>query len=294
MLPTCMVAGWREARLSFRTLAVVAPLLSFLALACGGGNELILATTTSTQDSGLLDQLVPLFERESGYRVKTIAVGSGQALRMGEQGEADVILSHSPEAEEAFMAAGHGVDRRLVMHNDFVIVGPAGDPAGVAGLASATEALSRIAETGSTFLSRGDDSGTHARERKLWEAAGLTPSGSWYQETGQGMGQTLVIASDKRGYTLSDRGTFLAQEANLDLATLLEGDPALFNVYHVILVNPDKHPRINAAGARAFSQFITSAAVQEMIRNFGVDRFGEPLFVPDAYLESTPPMNTQP
>ncbi len=281
--------------MSSRAGLVLASLaLLFAFLACGDTNELILATTTSTQDSGLLDRLVPLFEKETGYHVKTIAVGSGQALRLGEEGEADVVLAHSPEAEEAFMAAGHGVDRRLVMHNDFVVVGPAADPARIAGLNSASAALARIAEAGSLFLSRGDDSGTHVRERKLWEAAGVTPSGSWYQETGQSMGQTLVIASDKRGYTLSDRGTFLAQAKKLDLAILLEGDPGLFNVYHVIVVNPDKHPRVNGEGARAFSRFITSSVVQEIIRNFGVDRYGEPLFVPDAYIESTPGMEAQP
>lgn len=271
-------------------------LLSALSLlaACAGGREIILATTTSTQDSGLLDGLVPTFEEQTGYRVKTIAVGSGQALRLGAEGEADVLLVHSPEAEAEFMAAGHGIDRRLVMHNEFVIVGPPDDPAGIRGLASAEEALARIAAAEALFISRGDDSGTHARERKLWQEAGIVPGGRWYQETGQGMGQTLIIASQKGGYTLTDRGTYLAQRRNLELEVLVEGDPGLFNVYHVIVVNPAKHPRINAEGARAFAQFITSTQAQEVIRSFGAERFGEPLFTPDAYVEPAPEMGSPP
>lgn len=264
-------------------------LLSATAFACaGGGDTLILATTTSTQDSGLLDELVPRFEGETGYRVKTIAVGSGAALRLGQEGEADVVLAHDPDAEEAFMMEGHGVNRRLVMHNDFILVGPEADPAGIRGAASATEAFRRIAESEALFLSRGDRSGTHVKELALWRMAGITPSGGWYQETGSGMGQTLLIASDKQGYTLADRATYLVQEDNTDLALLLEGDPALFNEYHVIQVNPAKSSRINAEAAAAFVEFITSPEAQELIRMFGVDRFGEPLFVPDAYLESTP------
>ncbi len=259
-----------------------------LSIACAGGNDLILATTTSTQDSGLLDLLVPMFERESGYRLKPIAVGSGQALRLGEEGEADVLLVHSPDAEEDFMAAGHGDDRRLVMHNDFVLVGPPDDPARIAGRASASDALARISEARSLFVSRGDESGTHAKELKLWDTAGIEPGGSWYQETGLGMGQTLQVADQKRGYTLSDRGTYLAQRDNLDLAILLEGDPALFNVYHVIVVSRDKHPSVNAEGARAFARFITSPPAQQAIRDFGVAEYGQPLFVPDAYIESSP------
>jgi tungstate transport system substrate-binding protein len=187
-----------------------------LAVACGGaGDELILATTTSTEDSGLLDVLVPLFEERTGHAVKTIAVGSGAALRLGEEGEADVILAHSPDAEEEFMASGHGANRRLVMHNDFVIVGPAGDPAGIRGLDDAAEAFRRIAAAGAAFLSRGDESGTNTKELKIWGSAGVNPSGRWYQETGTGMGPTLLVADEKGGYTLSDRGTYLAQRDNL-------------------------------------------------------------------------------
>ncbi len=262
--------------------------LALPALACGDSREVILATTTSTQDSGLLDVLVPAFEKETGYSVKTIAVGSGQALRLGEQGEADVILAHSPQAEEDFVAAGHGIERQPVMHNDFVIVGPREDPAGIAGVSSAADALKRIAQSGAVFLSRGDQSGTNARELALWKNAGVEPSGGWYQETGQGMGATLTIAEEKRGYTLSDRGTYLSQRHNLHLSVLVQGDPGLFNIYHVMVVNPEKHSKVNADGARAFADFVTSAQTQELIRGFGIDQFGEPLFVPDAYVKSTP------
>lgn len=262
--------------------------VTLLALSCGDSREVILATTTSTQDSGLLDVLVPAFEKETGYSVKTIAVGSGQALRLGEQGEADVILAHSPQAEEDFVAAGNGIERQPVMHNDFVIVGPREDPAGIAGSASAADALKRIAQSGAIFLSRGDQSGTNARELALWKQAGVQPSGSWYQETGQGMGATLTIAEEKRSYTLSDRGTYLSQRHNLHLSILVQGDPGLFNIYHVMIVNPEKHSTVNVDGARAFADFITSAQTQELIRGFGIDQFGEPLFVPDAYVKSTP------
>jgi len=224
-----------------------------------------------------------MFEKQYGYHVKTIAAGSGQALRMGEEGEADVILAHSPEAEEEFMAAGHGIERRPVMHNDFVIVGPPQDPAGVRSAPSAQEAMARIAAAGSRFVSRGDQSGTHTIELSLWRAAGLDPAGKpWYVETGQGMGATLNVADDLRGYTLSDRGTYLAQRDNLGLAIVYQGDPALWNVYHVIVVDPRKHPSVNAGAARDFAAFITSPQVQEIIGSFGVERFGEPLFVPDA------------
>lgn len=251
-------------------------------LACSGENELILATTTSTQDSGLLDVLIPMFEDQYDYKVKTIAVGSGQALEMGARGEADVLLAHSPKAEEEFMAAGNGESREAVMHNDFVIVGPSDDAAGIMGLESAADALAMIAEAEAPFLSRGDESGTHSKELSLWSTMGIEPSGNWYQETGQGMGATLNVASEKEGYTLTDRGTFLAQRANLDLEVLVEGDPALFNNYHVIVVNPEKHDEVNVEAARDFASFILSAPIQETIRGFGVAEFGEPLFVPDA------------
>ncbi len=254
----------------------------FLAAAPPAERIVILATTTSTQDSGLLDELLPLFEKQTGYQVKTIAVGSGQAIAMGKRGEADVLLVHSPEAEKALVAEGSGVNRRIVMHNDFILVGPAADPAGIA-KHTAAESFQRIAATKSLFLSRGDNSGTHAQELKLWKAAGIPFEGqTWYQQTGQGMGQTLAIATEKKAYTLSDRGTYLALRKKLGLPILHEGDPALRNVYHVIEVNPARFPKANAAGARAFADFMVSKPVQARIKEFGISLYGSPLFFPDA------------
>ena len=248
-----------------------------------GQRNIILATTTSTQDSGLLDVLIPLFEKKTGYFVKTIAVGSGQAMMMGQKGEADVLLVHSPAAEEKFMAGGYGVNRRLVMHNDFVVVGPAADPAGIKGTKSAGAAFKRIATAGAVFMSRGDNSGTHAKEKAIWKAAGINPEGQkWYQQTGLGMGQTLNVVSEKQVYTLADRGTYLALKKRLDLVILVEGDRDLLNIYHVIEVNPAKWPKVNAGGARAFADFMVSPETQGLIREFGVDKFGSPLFFPDA------------
>ena len=251
-----------------------------------GSDELILATTTSTQDSGLLDVLIPQFEKEHDYKVKTIAVGSGEALRLAGEGEADVVLAHSPKAEEDFMAAGNGKSRLVVMHNDFIIVGPVDDPAGIKGATNAGDAFKKIATAEALFLSRGDQSGTNTKELSLWTSAGIQPSGTWYQETGQGMGATLNVASDKQGYTLSDRGTYLAQKSNLDLDLLVEGDKALFNQYHVIVVDPKKHSNVNAEGARAFASFITSPTVQATIAQFGVKEYGQALFIPDAGKEA--------
>jgi tungstate transport system substrate-binding protein len=245
--------------------------------------NLILATTTSTQDSGLLDALIPMFEKQTGYFVKTIAVGSGQAMKMGEKGEADVLLVHSPDAEKKFMEGDYGINRKLVMHNDFVIVGPADDPAKIKGSKSVAEAFKKIADSGSLFLSRADNSGTNAKEKKIWKAAGINPQGQkWYQETGLGMGQTLNVASEKKGYTLTDRGTFLALQKHLGLVIIVEGDPLLLNVYHVIEVNPAKWPKVNSAGAKAFSDFMVSKKTQDFIKTFGVEKFGSPLFFPDA------------
>jgi len=263
--------------------AVAVSLVGLAAVACSGGDEeLILATTTSTQDSGLLDVLVPEFEDQYDCNVKTIAVGSGEALRLGSEGEADVLLVHSPKAEEEFMTAGNGESRELVMHNDFIIVGPADDPAGFAGSETAADAMAKIAAAEATFLSRGDESGTHTKELSLWTAAEIEPAGSWYQETGQGMGATLNIANEKQGYTLSDRGTYLAQGGNLDLEILYEGDPGLNNVYHVIVVDPEKHSEVNPECARDFADFMVAADTQDIIGTFGLDEFGEPLFFPDA------------
>jgi len=245
--------------------------------------NLILATTTSTQDSGLLDVLVPLFEKKTGYFVKTIAVGSGQAMAMGQKGEADVLLVHSPAAEKKFMADGFGVERLIVMHNDFVVVGAPADPAAIKGAKTTPEAFKKIASANALFLSRGDNSGTHAKEKTIWKAAGIDPAGQkWYQETGLGMGQTLNVAAEKKGYTLTDRGTWLALQKNLGLPILKEGDPILLNVYHVIGVNPVKWPKVNADGAKAFSDFMVSAETQGIIKTFGVEKYGGPLFFPDA------------
>jgi tungstate transport system substrate-binding protein len=244
---------------------------------------IILATTTSTQDSGLLDVLLPAFEKKTGYFVKTISVGSGQAMAMGQKGEADVLLVHSPTAEKKFMDEGFGADRRLVMHNDFIILGPAEDPAGIKGMKSGAEAFKKIAASGTLFVSRGDNSGTHSKEKDIWKVAGVQYEGEkWYQQTGLGMGQTLNVAAEKKGYVLADRGTYLALAKTLKLAILVEGDAVLLNIYHVIEVNPAKWPKVNFAGAKAFADFMVSKEIQETIRTFGVDKFGSPLFFPDA------------
>ncbi len=247
--------------------------------------NLILATTTSTQDSGLLDVLIPLFEKETGYTVKVVAVGTGQALQMGQQGNADVLLVHAPSSEKTYMDGGFGKDRFLVMHNDFVIVGPTADPAGIKGDAKAVDAFQKIAGSGATFISRGDQSGTNTKELGIWKSAGLDPAGqkpSWYVESGQGMGATLTIASEKGAYTLTDRATYLANKANLQLDILVEKDSSLLNVYHVITVNPDKWPKVNYTGALAFAKWITDPATQTVIGQFGVDKYGQQLFIPDA------------
>jgi tungstate transport system substrate-binding protein len=244
---------------------------------------IILATTTSTQDSGLLDVLIPVFEKNTGYFVKTIAVGSGQAMAMGQKGEADVLLVHSPAAEEKFVSEGFGINRRLVMHNDFIIVGPPEDPAKIKGTKSSSEAFKKIASGNALFLSRGDNSGTHAKEKDIWKAAKINQEGEkWYQQTGLGMGQTLNVAAEKKGYTLTDRGTYLAMKKSLGLDILVEGDAILLNIYHVIEVNPTKWPKINVAGAKAFADFMVSRETQDIIRTFGVEKFGSPLFFPDA------------
>lgn len=255
----------------------------FAAKAAPKQKNIILATTTSTQDTGLLDLLIPIFEKKTGYFVKTIAVGSGQAMAMGQKGEADVMLVHSPDAEKKFVEEGYGINRRLVMHNDFIIVGPAEDSAKIKTVKSAAEAMKLIAQANALFISRGDNSGTHAKEKTLWKKAEITPQGQkWYQETGLGMGQTLNVAAEKKGYTLADRGTYLAMKKNLGLDILVEGDAALLNIYHVIEVNSAKWPKANAAGAKAFADFMVSKKTQGIIKTFGIDKFGSPLFFPDA------------
>ena len=258
-------------------------LLLVLGVACGSGNDVILATTTSTHDSGLLDVLVPAFEEETDYNVKIIAVGTGQALEMGRRGDADVLLVHAPSAEEEFVAEGHGVNRLLVMHNDFIIVGPADDPAGVAATADALAAMRAIAHAGADFISRGDDSGTHKLELSLWRDLGLDPiDEDWYVEAGQGIGATLQVANQREAYTISNRATYLALLDVLDSQVLSEGDPRLLNIYHVMQVNPDRFDAVNEAGARAFAEFLVSDEAQAIILEFGVEKFGQPLFVPDA------------
>lgn len=262
-------------------IAVLA-MLFFTLPALAAPKTVILATTTSTQDSGLLDVLIPLFEKESGYQVKTISVGSGQAMKMGEKGEADVLLVHSPDAEKKFMSDGFGVTRRLVMHNDFIILGPTADPAKVKG-ATAADAMKRIARSGAIFVSRGDNSGTHAKEKGLWKGAAVSPEGEkWYQQTGLGMGQTLNVAAEKKGYVLADRATWLALKKNLGFEILVEGDGKLLNIYHVIEINPVKWPKVNTPGGKAFADFMVTKKTQEQIGRFGVDKFGAPLFFPDA------------
>jgi len=244
--------------------------------------SLILGTTTSTEDSGLLDVLVPRFEKERRIEVKVIAVGSGAALRMAERGDVDVVLVHSPTSEQRYVEAGDLVDGRLVMHNDFLIVGPAEDPAGIRKLTSINEVMRTIAAR-AIFISRGDDSGTHTQELALWAAARIDPKSlARREETGQGMGATLNIADQKRAYTLTDRGTYLALRRRLGLAILFQGDPGLRNVYHVYAVNPKKHQSVKAAEARAFIDFMVSAPIQRLIAAFGRDTYGEPLFFPDA------------
>ena len=264
-------------------ISLFAAALIAVAPAAAQEKNLILATTTSTQDTGLLDVLVPAFEKQSGFVVKTIAVGSGQAMTMGQKGEADVLLVHSPDAEKKFMEDGFGTRRLLVMHNDFIIVGPAADPAKIKGTQSSAEALKKIGAGGGTFISRGDKSGTHSKELSLWKAVGVTPEGqAWYQQTGLGMGQTLNVASEKGFYTLADRGTYLAMKKTLSLDILVEGEKSLLNVYHVIEVSQAKWPKVNAAGAKAFADFMVAAETQKLIGSFGVEKFGAPLFVPDA------------
>lgn len=283
-----LIAAWlHQKHMSRSLLGLLAAALATFAPAAGRaptavGDSIILATTTSTQDSGLLDMLVPRFEQESGIHVKVIAVGSGAALRMASTGDADVILVHAPEAEKKYVEAGDLIEGRQVMHNDFVIVGPPEDPAGVGRMQSAADAMRAIADRG-VFISRGDDSGTHAQELVLWASASVDPrSMGRREETGQGMGATLTVADQKPAYALTDRGTYLALRTRLRLAIVFQGDSSLRNVYHVYVVNPDRHQRAEAAGARAFAAFLVSPLIQRAIGDFKRQEYGEPLFFPDA------------
>ncbi|MDP2918700.1 MAG: substrate-binding domain-containing protein [Dehalococcoidia bacterium] len=273
LVVTAVGCGTRPAQTSNATETPPAP----------ANPDIILATTTSTRDSGLLDVLLPIFEQKTGYRVKPIAVGSGQAMAMGGRGEADVLLVHAPDSEVKFMQAGHGVNRKLVMHNDFIIIGPDADTAGIKGMTVAVDALKKISTSNAIFVSRGDNSGTHQLELKLWKLASIEPKGqTWYQETGQGMGATLNITAEKGGYTITDRATYLSTEKTTNLKILAEKDPILLNIYHVIQVNPAKSEKINAAGARAFVDFMVGADTQKMLGEFGKDKYGQALFFPDA------------
>lgn len=245
-------------------------------------SEVIFATTTSVQDTGLLDVIVPMFEKTSGYRVKAIAVGTGQALAMAARGEADVVLAHAPDTEKKYIADGTLTNRRLMMHNWFLLAGPPADPVKIKGLTKAGDALKKIAEAKAAFVSRGDDSGTHKLEMQLWEKAGIAPGGAWYLQAGQGMGRTLGIAGEKQAYVITDRATYLAFQKTTGLTALVEGDPTFLNIYHVMEVNAEKFPKVNAAGGKAFADFLLSAPVQDILKTFGKEKFGEPLFSPDA------------
>lgn len=245
--------------------------------------KLVLATTTSTQDSGLLDYLLPDFEEQFGVKVDVIAVGTGQAIALGEDGNADVLLVHARAKEDEFMNAGHGTRREDVMYNDFVILGPEADPAGIKGTTSAAEAFKKIAETQSPFISRGDESGTHTKELSIWKKAEVEPAGDWYVSAGQGMGEVLTMANEQQTYTLSDRATYLARtKEGTELVILVEGDKDLFNPYGVIAVNPDKSPAIQAELANQFIDWIVSVPTQEKIGEYGKADFGQSLFTPDS------------
>ena len=264
-------------------LALVFPLWIFTAYgAASKSRNIILSTTTSTQDSGLLDVLVPLFEKQTGYSVKTVSVGTGQALALAAKGDADVVLVHAPDLEKKYVAEGKLLNRRLVMYNDFVIIGPKDDRAKVRSIKSAASALKAIAQAKVNFVSRGDNSGTHLLEKSLWKAAGIEPKGGWYIETGQGMDATLGVANERSAYTITDRGTYLAYGKRISLPVLVEADRALLNIYSVMEVNPANGPRINSEGGKAFADFMIAPQTQNVIRTFGVEKFGQSLFVPVA------------
>ncbi len=264
-----------------RALLLIGVLIGAVAVVASAQDTRIkLATTTSTDNSGLLAVLNPPFERRTGCKVDVIAVGTGKALALGQNGDADVVLVHARKAEDRFIDNGSGVNRRDVMHNDFVLVGPSRDPAGVKGVKSATEALRKMFSSGSGFVSRGDESGTHKKEKQLWSQAGLRPVGRWYKEAGQGMGAVLIMADNLQAYTLADRGTYLSMKGRLALDVLVEGDPLLHNPYGIMAVNPTRHAHVNYSGAMAYIAWVTSVEGQKIIREFAVD--GEVLFYPDA------------
>jgi tungstate transport system substrate-binding protein len=275
--------GTRNIIVSFLAVAFLTFFgLNVVQAAEGKKINIILSTTTSTQDSGLLDVLIPLFEKQTGYTVKTVSVGTGQALALATKGDADVALVHAPSLEKQYVAEGKLLNRRLVMYNDFVIIGPKNDPAKIKSTKSALAALKLIGQSKSRFVSRGDNSGTHNLEKSLWKEAGVEPKGEWYIESGQGMGATLAIANERNAYTITDRGTYLALGKRVVLAVLVQGDKSLLNIYSVLEVNPANRPRINVAGGKAFADFMVSPQAQTAIESFGTEKFGQPLFVPVA------------
>ncbi|MCF6466088.1 substrate-binding domain-containing protein [Clostridium sp. Cult2] len=273
----------------FLVLALSVVLILTMLAGCGQtkeeeGGRIILSTTTSTQDSGLLDYILPKFEEKTGIEVDVIAVGTGKALQMGKDGEADILLVHAKESEEEFVAEGHGLERHDVMYNDFILVGPGEDPLKLKEKTpdNILEGLKAISENEFTFVSRGDDSGTHKKELSIWKEAGIEPQGEWYLEAGAGMGDVLKIADEKQGYTITDRATYLSMKDTLELEIIIEGDENLFNQYGIIPVNPEKSDKINAEGAKKFMDWILSDETQELISEYGVEEFGMPLFVPNA------------
>jgi tungstate transport system substrate-binding protein len=272
----------RHGGVFFLAILLAAWMAVGIATAADSNKNVILSTTTSTQDSGLLDVLIPVFEKQTGYSVKTVSVGTGQALALAAKGDADVALVHAPSLEQKYVADGKLLNRRLVMYNDFVIIGPKEDPAKIKSAKTAVAALKLIEQAKSPFVSRGDNSGTNTLERSLWKSAGIEPKGSWYTEAGQGMGATLGIANERNAYTITDRGTLLALGKRVNLPILIEGDKLLLNIYSVMEVNPANGPRINAAGGKAFADFMVLPDIQNMIKTFGVDKFGQALFFPIA------------
>jgi tungstate transport system substrate-binding protein len=265
-------------------ILIVLLLFLFFAPAISAEERLKLSTTTSTENSGLLDVLLPPFEKQFNIKVDVIAVGSGKAIKLGENGDVDVVLAHERELENKFVADGYGVNRRDVMHNDFIIVGPGADPAGIRQVKRAAEAFKLIADKKVPFVSRGDQSGTHSKELSLWVKTGVRPSGKWYIDTGMGMGEVLIMANEKGAYTLTDRGTYLAfqKEGKINLPILFENDPTLFNPYGIIAVNPDRHPDVNYIMAMALIGWVTSQRGQRIIADYGKEQYGAPLFYPDA------------
>lgn len=271
-----------------RVLGAVLILVLSIAVITGCVQEepesIILATTTSTENSGLLDYIIPVFEEETGIEVKVVAVGTGKALQMGRDGEADVLLVHAKQREITFVEEGHGTERFEVMYNDFVVIGPKNDPANLLNNAKAdiVAGFKLINEGKLDFVSRGDDSGTHTKEMNLWIEAKIDPSGDWYISAGRGMGDVIQMADEKQAYTLTDRATFLALSDTIDLVVLLEGDSKLFNQYGIIPINPDKNEAINHDGATEFVNWILAEEAQKLIAKFGVEKFGQALFIPNA------------